>query len=86
MTAGLWHHLAVLYDGSALAVYLDGVRDAVATTTVAPGAGSASIKLGARGDDAANRLNGHLDEVAIYGVALSPDVIATHYLTGIRAG
>jgi hypothetical protein len=80
LTPGRWHHVAVVFDGTRLTVYLDGLADGSVATTVAPGSGVASIKLGARGDDAAQQLNGDLDEVAIYPAALSAEDIAAHYL------
>jgi hyaluronoglucosaminidase len=84
MTAGQWHHVAATFDGSSLRVYLDGMLDASSATTVAPTPGEATIKLGGRGDDAAQRLGGSLDEVAIYPTALSPEAISAHFLAAGR--
>lgn len=84
LTPHEWHHVAAVFDGTSLKVYLDGILDASAATSVAPSPGNASIKLGARGDDAAQRLGGDLDEVAIYPSALSADDIAGHFLAARR--
>jgi len=83
LTTGDWFHVAAVFDGSQLTVYLDGRPDASIATTISPADGTASIKLGARGDDAAQRLRGDLDEVAIYDRALSADEIEQHYLAGV---
>jgi hyaluronoglucosaminidase len=83
LTTGDWHHVAAVHDGSQLTVYLDGARDASIATTISPASGTASIKLGARGDDAAQRLRGDLDEAAIYDRALSAEEIERHYLAGV---
>ncbi len=82
---GQWHHVAATFDGSSLRVYLDGMLDTSSATTVAPTPGVATIKLGGRGDDAAQRLGGSLDEVAIYPSALSPEAIAAHFLAAGRS-
>ncbi|HEX6443996.1 MAG TPA: beta-N-acetylglucosaminidase domain-containing protein [Streptosporangiales bacterium] len=82
VSTGRWHHVAAVFDGSNLTVYLDGWPDASVETSVAPAAGPASLKIGARGDDAGQRWQGDMDEVALYPSALSADQIATHYLTG----
>ena len=82
VSTGKWHHVAAVFDGSNLTVYLDGWADGTVATSVAPTAGPASLKIGGRGDDSAQRWQGDLDEVALYPGALSADRIATHYLTG----
>jgi YVTN family beta-propeller protein len=71
ITTGVWHHVAAVYDGATIKVYLDGILDGSAPTITAPVDGSASLKIGARGDDADTRLNGLIDEVRIYDQALS---------------
>ncbi|MEV1329486.1 beta-N-acetylglucosaminidase domain-containing protein [Micromonospora costi] len=83
LTANEWHHVAAVFDGSRLTVYLDGVADNSVATSVSPGSGTASVKLGARGDDAGQRLQGDLDEAAIYDRALTAAELETHYLTGL---
>nr|WP_281492818.1 beta-N-acetylglucosaminidase domain-containing protein [Micromonospora sp. MH33] len=83
LTANEWHHVAAVFDGSRLTVYLDGVADNSAATSVSPGSGTASVKLGGRGDDTYQRLQGDLDEAAIYGRALTAAELEAHYLTGL---
>ncbi|WP_326563619.1 beta-N-acetylglucosaminidase domain-containing protein [Micromonospora peucetia] len=83
LTPNKWHHVAAVFDGSRLTVYLDGVADNSVATTVAPGSGTASVKLGGRGDDTSQRLQGDLDEAAIYDRALTANEIQEHYFAGI---
>ncbi|MER7444506.1 beta-N-acetylglucosaminidase domain-containing protein [Micromonospora avicenniae] len=83
LTANEWHHVAAVFDGSRLTVYLDGVEDNSVETSVSPGGGTASVKLGGRGDDMSQRLQGDLDEAAIYDRALTAAELETHYLTGL---
>jgi hyaluronoglucosaminidase len=82
LPVGRWSEVAAVYDGHSLTVYVDGMPDGSAPTTLDPSAGQGSLKIGARGDDANQRFDGNIDEVAIYRHALSPQEIATDYLTG----
>jgi beta-N-acetylglucosaminidase-like protein/concanavalin A-like lectin/glucanase superfamily protein/hyaluronidase-like protein/glycosyl hydrolase family 20 len=82
LPVGQWSYVAAVYDGHSLTVYVNGMPDGSVPTTLNPAAGQDSMKIGARGDDANQRFDGNLAEVAIYGQALSPDQIATDYLTG----
>ncbi|GAA1549127.1 hypothetical protein GCM10009827_081930 [Dactylosporangium maewongense] len=84
LTANTWHHVAAVFDGSRLTVYIDGVADNSVATSVSPGSGTGSVKLGGRGDDANQRLLGDLDEAAIYDRALTAAELEAHYLTGLR--
>ncbi len=68
-----WHHVAGVFDGNYLRIYLDGVQDAVKPSTYAPGAGTASIKIGARGDDAGYLFNGWIDEVRVTAGVVYPN-------------
>jgi hypothetical protein len=71
VTTGVWHHVAAVYDGTTIKIYLDGVLDGSVTANYAPTNGASSLKIGARGDDANTRLNGLIDDVRIYNRALS---------------
>ncbi|MCX4471599.1 NEW3 domain-containing protein [Micromonospora sp. NBC_01655] len=82
VTPDTWHHVAAVYDGSTITVYLDGRLDGSAATKVNPTDGAGSLKLGARGDDAGTRLAGLLDEVAVYDHALTADEVKRHYSVG----
>lgn len=83
---GIWHHVAGVFDGSTVRVYLDGELEASAAAPHAPTAGSGPLRIGARGDDANERLSGGLDEVAIYDHALSAAAIRSRWVQGILAG
>jgi hypothetical protein len=83
LPVGQWSYVAAVYDGHSLTLYVNGMPDGSVSTTLNPSAGPDSMKIGARGDDANERFDGNLAEVAIYGQALAPQEIATDYLTGI---
>ncbi len=78
-----WHHVASVYDGARLVIYIDGVEQVSTPLAKSPTDGRASLKLGARGDDAAERFMGVLDEVAVYDKALSPAQVEAHYVKGV---
>jgi hypothetical protein len=73
-----WHHLAGVYDGVQLRVYLDGRLDGTAATSLQPASGTASLKVGARGNDAGIPFDGKIDEVrltasVLYSANFAPD-------------
>ena len=65
VSVGVWHHVVGVFDGTQLRVYLDGREDGAKASTIAPGSGTQSVKIGARGNDGANCFNGLIDEVRI---------------------
>ena len=87
LTDGAWHHVAVVRDGSngKNLLYVDGVlEDEVA---VVYGAGfdspTAPLNIGWMNLDGGYRFEGLLDEVAIYGRALSASEIQEHFGVGL---
>ncbi len=84
-----WHHVALTFDGSAVAIYIDGSSR---TVTVGAGLNNGSygglttvteLSIGAR--DSGNPgafFNGALDELRIYNRALSAAEIAVLYRAG----
>jgi hypothetical protein len=89
---GKWHHLVGVYNNGTVILYVDGVR----ASSVAGSAGSGLLAMpagvrttiGTRdgqplltlGYEDMNGLTGSVDEVAIYGRALSLSEIQDHYL------
>ena len=78
-----WHHLVSVYDGSTLTTYLDGSKLKSVPMTRVPTAGTSSLKIGARGDDAGNRFGGWMANVAVYDHALSAAQVQAHYVKGV---
>lgn len=73
-----YKHFAVTYDGSTVRWYVNGVLDTSFAQTYPTNAGTAQLRLG-RGDHAGDQT---MDEVAIYGAALSADQLLDHYRAG----
>jgi probable HAF family extracellular repeat protein len=85
---GLWHHLAFTVDNYGGRLYVDGIFKGDREWTGSPGAPTAVAPLffGASG---ALGLNGQIDEVALWNVALDPVAIQTNMsrrLTGADPG
>ncbi len=64
VSVGVWHHVAGVFDGSQLRVYIDGREDGVKASTIAPASGTQNLKIGAD-KNGANFFNGLIDEVRI---------------------
>lgn len=64
-----WQHLAFVYDGQTLSAYVNGQLQATANATgtlVLPSLGTAPLRVGSP-----NPMNGMIDELAIFDVALT---------------
>ncbi|WP_053203293.1 LamG-like jellyroll fold domain-containing protein [Jiangella muralis] len=79
----VWQHVASVYDGTTLRTYIDGRLQSETALSTAPTDGGGSLKVGARGDGAADLFEGWIDEVAVYDTALSADQLDAHYVKGI---
>jgi hypothetical protein len=82
---GNLHHVAVTVSATQVVLYVDGVANFTNNSDHRPTSYVGNRVLGARSDGASG-FNGLLDEVAIYGTALSAARIAAHYQAGIAAG
>ena len=70
LPAGRWVRLTASYDGRDAKLYVDGEEVAAKRLAISEPLQATSIELGAAGK---RRLVGDLDEVSVYGVALTPD-------------
>ncbi|MBF6591167.1 MAG: LamG domain-containing protein, partial [Ktedonobacterales bacterium] len=75
-----WHHVVGTWDGTNGTIFVDGGQVVTGTATAGLIAYGTAY-LGSLGG-ASNWLSGPLDEVAIYGTALSSTRIAAHYTAG----
>lgn len=83
LPANTWSHLAATYDGSDLALYVDGV---LADSTAASGAISTNNFLwtiGRNADASSGHFAGRVDEVKIYSTALSANEVEAEYDAGV---
>ena len=82
------HHIVATYDGAHIVLYFDG--QPVATLprsgtlpSTSPSPLALAVSYGGTGSSSFYPYNGRLDEVAIYGTALTADRIQAHYEAGI---
>jgi len=84
VTPGNWHHVAGVFDGAQLRVYIDGSLAGSKSSTFAPGTGTANLRIGAKGDDLTIKFNGLIDEARVTAAALYSanfNVVGVHELT-----
>ncbi|KKL97978.1 hypothetical protein LCGC14_1829030 [marine sediment metagenome] len=76
---GVWQHVAGVYDGSTLRVYLDGVQDGGTSAVLGTiRTGSQDVWLGANPNTASDRpWDGDIDDARIYDRALTAEEILT---------
>jgi trimeric autotransporter adhesin len=69
---GIWHNVAVIYNGTTAKLYIDGIEDASEVLTNVPANPTQSFLIAAAdGVTPASFFNGTIDEVRIWNVALS---------------
>jgi hypothetical protein len=76
-TAGAWHLIDYVFDGTQERFYIDGQVAGVHATTLPAWPGS--FRVGVNGDGVNYLFNGVLDEVGVYRTALSASRVAAHY-------
>jgi hypothetical protein len=77
-----WAHLVATYDGTSLRMYVDGVEIDSTEDTRAARSIDADAVIGCNEALDTGVLAGDLDEVAVYGKALTADRIKKHFDTG----
>ena len=82
---GNWHHVAGVYDGSELLLYVDGVEDNAVTATGTMDTNNSAVYFGANAGVGGRNFNGPMSDVYIYDTALSPGAIQTLAATSLLA-
>ncbi len=80
--ANVYYHVACTWDGTTARLYVDGNQVASSPQSVTPAANTAALWIGQFGGDA-DRLDGAVDEVRIYGRALSQTEVRNDMSTPI---
>ncbi|MDO8559193.1 MAG: LamG domain-containing protein, partial [bacterium] len=86
VSAGVWSHVAVIWDGSTVAFYINGILDRKTSRTGTQDASCNNpFSIGGRiWGTSYNTLNGLIDEVRIYEKALTLGEIQKHYTEGLE--
>ncbi len=77
-----WIHVAGVYDGSTLSVYMNGMLAGTTSTNVPIPTNSLPLRIGADSTEYLEVFNGLIDEVAIYSRALSAAEIQSIFIAG----
>lgn len=76
-----WHQLVGVYDGTNLYMYIDGLLDSSGNGSSQAGGSTSDLLVGTVPDYIADRVfKGSMDEVAIFGSALTGDQVSQLYL------
>jgi hypothetical protein len=78
LLSNTWYHLAGVFDGAAIRLYVNGALDGLTATTHNAQPGNTPLRLGARGNDLGTPFAGLLDEVRLWNVARSAAEIQTN--------
>ena len=82
LAQNVWHHLVVIFRQSGnMEMYVDGALTEIDTMGATTDKTS-PVEIAARADHFDSWLNGSIDDVAIYNVALTGDQVKEHYLAG----
>jgi hypothetical protein len=67
---GQWHHVAGVYDGEKMYLYIDGAVDALQAASGAINANNEPVYIGENSEMTGRCWNGLIDDVRIYNYAL----------------
>lgn len=74
---GIWRHFVVTKSGSTRHIYVNGIEDTVLAADATVADTATDLTIGAEGT--LNTFIGRIDEVAVYGTALSAARVQAHY-------
>jgi hypothetical protein len=77
--AGTWYHVAASYDGVTMRLYLNGVLEASVASSRSMVNTTHPLRIGNISDTAAEYFAGSIDEVAVFGRALTADEVKEAY-------
>lgn len=71
--ANQWYHVAATFNNTSntITVYVNGISDGAGVASLAPLSSSVDLKIGARGNDQATKMDGEIDEVRLWNTVLT---------------
>ncbi|MFH2094836.1 MAG: BNR-repeat neuraminidase N-terminal domain-containing protein [Bacteroidota bacterium] len=75
MVTGTWYHVAGVYNGSSVKIYINGTEAASVATSGSISTSSQNLLIGNCPADNNRYFNGYIDEVRIWHAAIDPGVI-----------
>lgn len=85
-TIGQWYKVDLLYNGSAVQVYINGIYKSQMSTTATPNTNASTLEIGYSTISGGNYFNGQIDEVKIYNYARTQKQIVEDMNAGHPAG
>jgi hypothetical protein len=82
VTTGTFYHVACVWNGTQLQLYINGVLNTSVTQNLTPAVNTSPLYIGQFGGNT-DRMSGVIDEVRIYGRALSQAEVLTNMNTPI---
>ncbi|MFH1724060.1 MAG: LamG-like jellyroll fold domain-containing protein [Elusimicrobiota bacterium] len=82
LNTGVWQHVAAVYDGASLRLYLDGAEIASRDAYGSLRRNEYPVSIGRWHAGYPNWFEGMIDEAAVYDRALSADEVAAHHAAG----
>jgi hypothetical protein len=82
LTNGVWTHIAVTKNGSAIHIYINGADSTTVILNRTIAGTASALNMGRTISTTADFFNGTIDEMAIYPTALSAARILVHYNNG----
>lgn len=82
ITAGSWHHIACVYDGTKWTAYINGKPSGTLSVTLNTTNGANTPAIGRLNYTAANFFFGAIDDVKVYGGALTAEEIKLDFNRG----
>jgi len=79
---GQWHHLAAVYDGQRIALYLDGVLEDSVTASGPIAVNTEPVVIGQNADGRSASFNGWVDDVQLHDRGLSAGEVQALYRGG----
>ena len=76
---GVWHHIAGVYDGNSLDLYVDGVLDASVASTGSISTNDYNVEIGRNGQASGREFHGAIYDPRIYSRMLCPAEIQDLY-------
>jgi hypothetical protein len=71
-----WHHVAGIYDGTRMTIYIDGIADAYKEATGLISASTLNLYIGENSETTGRYWSGLIDDVRLYNRGLTPDELS----------
>ncbi len=81
---GRWYHIAAAFDGSRMAIFIDGEKRGFMGVDGAISPSPFNLRIGCGNYDKSRKCDGVIDEVAIFGKALTESEVRSVYELGLR--